>query len=220
MMIFARRKLVLLALPKTGTTALEAALGPLADIHMRGAPALKHTTLRRYRRFIRPYLATAGIEGLETACLLREPTAWLRSWHAYRRRPALDGKPKSAAGLSFAEFVDAYLSDPQPVFAQVGVPSRFVAGPDGSPGVDHLFRYEDQGAFQAFLEDRLERKIDLPRRNVSPPADAEPLPPALQARLERERAADFALYRSLGRPRSEPASASRSSAKLRARAAR
>jgi hypothetical protein len=198
MMIFPRQKLVLLALPKTGTTAVEAALEPLADIRVGGAPALKHTTLRKYRRFVRPYLAAAGIRRLETACVLREPVAWLRSWHAYRQRPNLEGKANSTAGISFPEFVEAYLSDPQPGFAQVGFPSRFVAGQDGRPGVDHLFRYEDLAAFKTFLEARFEREIELPRLNVSPPREEEPLPPALMARLERERAEDFELYRSIG----------------------
>ncbi|MEM1315331.1 MAG: gamma-glutamyl kinase [Pseudomonadota bacterium] len=197
MLIFPKRKLVLLAVPKTGTTAFEAALEPLADLRFSGAPSVKHATLRKYRRYVRPFLEASGIRGMKTVCVLREPVDWLRSWHAYRQRPEIEGKPHSTAGMSFEAFVEGYLQDPQPEFAHVGFQSRFVADGEGRPAVDHMFRYDDLDAFKTFLEARFEQALDIPRLNVSPERPAEPLPPELQARLERERAADFEVYRSI-----------------------
>jgi hypothetical protein len=56
MLVFWKARLVLLAVPKTGTTALEAAFGPLADMAFLNPPRLKHMTLRRYRRQLAPIL--------------------------------------------------------------------------------------------------------------------------------------------------------------------
>jgi hypothetical protein len=60
MLVFWKAKLVLLAVPKTGTTALEAAFGPWADGAFLNPPRLKHMTLRRYRRQMAPILEEDG----------------------------------------------------------------------------------------------------------------------------------------------------------------
>jgi hypothetical protein len=46
----------------------------------------------------------------------------------------------------------------------------------------------------AFLEKRFGERIRLPKANVSPRGGEMTLSPALRARLETERAEDFALY--------------------------
>jgi len=98
--------------------------------------------------------------------------------------------------MSFDAFVEGYLSDPQPEFANVGWQSRFLL-PERGPGADRLFRYDDMGGFVHFLEDRLGCEITLPRLNVSP-AGATELSPAVERRLRAGLARDFALYESLG----------------------
>ena len=50
MLVFWKARLVLLAVPKTGTTALEEAFLPWADASFLNPPRLKHMTVRRYRR--------------------------------------------------------------------------------------------------------------------------------------------------------------------------
>jgi hypothetical protein len=50
MLVFSKAKLVFLAVPKTGSTALEAAFLPWADASFLNPPRLKHMTVRRYRR--------------------------------------------------------------------------------------------------------------------------------------------------------------------------
>jgi hypothetical protein len=50
-----------------------------------------------------------------------------------------------------------------------------------------------------FLEERLGEEIRLPKANVSPSRGELQLPSALRARLETERAEDFAIYADLAR---------------------
>jgi len=198
LLVFWKAKLVLLAVPKTGTTALEAALLPHADAAIVNPPEKKHTTARRWRNQLAPFFETKGTRKLETMAVIREPRDWLGSWYRYRARPEIAGSPASTAGLSFAEFVEGWLSDAEPEFARVGRQSRFVSSGDGRLMVDHLFRYEELERAIRFLENRLEITLNLPRRNISPPAELT-LPPALEARLRDEARADFDLWASLGR---------------------
>ncbi len=73
MLVFWKERLVLLAVPKTGTTALEGALAPRASVVMRDPPTVKHAPLYRYRRFVEPLLKASGGEGFETVAVVREP---------------------------------------------------------------------------------------------------------------------------------------------------
>jgi len=196
MLLFWKEKLVVLAVPKTGTSALEEALLPHADAAILGPPEKKHVTARRYRSQLAPFFENRGARQLETMAVIREPVDWLMSWYRYRARPEIAGGPTSTAGISFDGFVEAWLSDPEPEFARVGRQSRFVSDASGTVIVDHLFRYESLDKAVAFLEARLSRPLALPRRNVSPSAPAS-LSADLEIRLRREAAADFALWAGL-----------------------
>lgn len=171
MLVFAKEKLVFLALPKTGTTALEGALEPMAAVVLRGAPNLKHTPGYRYEAYLKTYLGKCGLTNLQTTCVVRDPVDWLGSWYRYRARPAKDGTPNSTANMSFDAFVDEYSSDDPAPWARVGSPPRFIRDNNKAVMIDHLFQYEQMDKLVAFLEDRLGKVIDLPRRNVSPAAD-------------------------------------------------
>ena len=198
MLLFWKAKLVLLAVPKTGTTALEAALLAHADTAILNPPEKKHLTARRWRNQLAPFFENRGTRQIETMAIIREPRDWLGSWYRYRARPEVSGSASSTAGMDFAQFVTGWLSDPEPEYARVGRQSRFVANAEGKIIVDHLFRYEDLGQAVDFLQQRLGVTLDLGRRNISPQADLS-LPPALEARLQREAAADFDLWARLGR---------------------
>ena len=198
MLLFWKAKLVVLAVPKTGTTALEEALLPHADAAILNPPEKKHVTARRWRAQLAPFFENKGARRLETMAVIREPVDWLKSWHRYRARPEIAGSPASTASVDFDRFVEGWLSDPEPEFARVGRQSRFVSDASGAVIVDHLFRYEALDEAVAFLKQRLNQPLDLPRRNVSPPADVS-LSPGLEKRLRREAAVDFALWESLSR---------------------
>lgn len=195
MLVFWDQKLAFLATPKTGSTAIEAALESLAALSVQRPPLLKHTTVQRYHRFLGPYFKAASGHDFTVVALMREPRDWLGSWYRYRQREDLSEASKSTAGLSFDDFVRAYASNPQPDFAAVGSQARFLQ-PKNGRGVDHLFRYDRISDFIDFLEEKLGCEIILPRLNVSPAATMD-LSPATESLLREVAAEDFALYDSL-----------------------
>ena len=195
MLVFWDQRLVLLSVPKTGSTALEGALAPDAAIVLRNPPALKHAPVYRYRRFFQPMLIQgAGSSGLETLAVVREPIDWLSSWYRYRHRDELSGHENSTRGINFDEFVLEYMKDDPAPLAAVGSQAKFLQDENGSLGVNHLFRYEAQPALLAFLEARLGRTITLNRRNVSPKLPVT-LTTAVETRLRETRAPEFAVWR-------------------------
>ena len=194
-LVFWKEKLVLLAVPKTGTTAIETALAPSADVAILNPPGLKHTTLHKFDRFMQPYLSSTGEDDLETAAVVRNPLEWLGSWYRYRARPYLDGKPNSTKDITFDQFVLEVLKDDKAPYARIGTQRTFLTGRDGRVGADHMFQFEELSRYVAFLEKRLTRRIDLRRQNVSPEMEI-PLSPEVSEKLKHEWAAEFDLWRS------------------------
>ncbi|SNS78725.1 gamma-glutamyl kinase [Tropicimonas sediminicola] len=193
MMIFWDARLVLLAVPKTGTQALQAALGAEADMIIRNPPLQKHMPLRWYQRSVLPLFSAEEGMQLETVAVIREPLDWLGSWYRYRRRDSLSGHPNSTIGLSFQEFVTAYLQPSRPPCADVGRQSRFVSTPSQAVGVDHLFAYEHFQELVRFLEGRLGHRIRLGRTNVSPHGELD-LPENLAQLAARELKDEVSLH--------------------------
>ena len=72
---------MVLAVPKTGSTALEVTLEPKVNGRFGNPPELKHLTLYRYNCFVRPLLQLTTGQDPETLELIREPIIWLRSWY-------------------------------------------------------------------------------------------------------------------------------------------
>lgn len=194
MLVFWRQKLVFLATPKTASTAIEAALGPMAAVVIQRPPHLKHTNVQRYQRHLAPFLGDSDGSGFTLTALMREPRDWLNSWFRYRQRPE-EVAEKSTRHLSFDEFVRAYCRDDQPEFAKIGAQATFLS-PPGHRAVDHICRYERMDLFVGFLERRLGCEITLPRVNVSPPGETG-LCANTEVLLRRHCARDFALYDSL-----------------------
>jgi hypothetical protein len=195
MLVFWESRLVFLATPKTGSTAIEAALDGLAAISVTRPPEAKHTSAARYRAFLDPYLRSAAEERFEVVALMREPLDWLASWYRFRQ---VDEPAEAAAGMSFDAFVRDYMRRPRPVHAEVGSQAGFLTCPDRGVAVDRLFAYEDIGRFVEFLEDRLNCEIILPRLNVSPAAPLE-IDPATVAQHRAFAAEDYALWEGLRR---------------------
>lgn len=192
MMVFWEQRLVVLATPKTGSTALETALESRAALISRRPPELKHTPAYRYRRFLAPYLEKTANAPFTVVAMMREPVDWLGSWYRFRQRQTRPPSRHDTSGLSFDAFIEGYIAKPRPGFADVGSQARFLSSGDHL-GVDRVFAYEDMPAFIAFLETALQQKIALSRENVSP-AVALDLSPDVAARLRAACAEDFALY--------------------------
>ncbi len=194
MLVFWKQRLVILATPKTGSTAIQTALEPLSVLTIARPPELKHTPAYRYQRFVRPYLRAAAGAEFTAVALMREPIDWLGSWYRYRSRDEVAGTPVSTVGMDFVTFARGYLTDPRPAFADVGGQAKFLSGMNDAPlGVEQLFRYENIQAFVDFLEDRLECAIELPQLNVSPPGETA-LSAEQAAELRAGLSAEYALY--------------------------
>ncbi len=191
MLIFLRQNLTFLATPKTGTTAVEMALKPRAEIVF--AKNRKHITALRYANKIAPFLEdTFGLRPPSVA-VMREPVDQIRSWYKYRSQKRLDGNAFSTKGITFEQFVQEVVSDDPPKRAQIGRQFNFLT--DGKTRVmaDHIFAYETQEAFLMFMSEHLEHPVELAERNISPNLDA-PLSDATLALLREVRAQDFILY--------------------------
>lgn len=198
MLVFWKARLVLLAVPKTGTTALEHALLPYADTAILNPPQQKHCTVRRYRNQLQKFFEQRGQRKLELMAVVREPIDWLSSWYRYRARDEIRSSANSTADVSFDAFVDAWLRDAPPEFAKVGRQSRFVSEENGTLGVEHLFRHDQLDDAVSFLEGRVKATLEVGRSNVSPSQDVT-LSPAMNARLRAEAPEEFALWDSLQR---------------------
>lgn len=196
MLVFWHQQLTMLATPKTGTTAIEAALKSMAHLAIQRPPQLKHTSVRKYHRFIGPWLESVAGRPFTVVATMREPLDWLGSWYRYRQREDIGNPGKSTSGMTFDEFVRLYCSEAPPPAVAVGSQAQFLKpkiDKSGEKGLDHLFRYEDIQSLINFLEDRLDCEILLPRLNVSPTAPTD-LAPATERLLRQHAAADFELY--------------------------
>ncbi|MFV1876880.1 gamma-glutamyl kinase [Nioella sp.] len=196
MLVFWKQRIVLLAVPKTGTTALEQALLPHASAAILDPPGQKHVSAQGYRNRLSNFFEQRGKRPMELVAVMREPVDWLGSWYRYRSRPQLDGKPNSTAGLSFDAFVEAWLRDDKPAYSEVGSQANFLTDDQGKLAVDRLYRYDRIASLVRFMEDRLDTSLDISRANVSPKGPVE-LSDAMRNRLMREAAAEFALWDSL-----------------------
>jgi hypothetical protein len=195
MLVFWEQRLVLLATPKTGTTSIAKALESRAAISIQRPPELKHTPVKRFRRFIGPYLEQVSKEPFTVIGVMREPRDWLGSWYRYRQRPGIPDKRRSTAGMSFDTFVQAHCTEKPPAFANVGAQAGFLR-PEDAKGVDLIFRHDRIGDLVSYLEDRLATTITLPVVNVSPKAETT-LSATTEALLHRFSARDFELYAGL-----------------------
>lgn len=196
MIVFWKQKLVFLAVPKTGTSAYEAALAPYASTLVTNPPELKHAPLYRYNRFYRPVYEKLLNTELEVMAVIREPISWLGSWYRYRQRPFTKGQTNSTHDISFDDFVQAYLMGQRPDFANVGSQAKFIEPQPNGQHVHHLFKYENQARLIGFLEDRLQIKLDLNRENESPPQPLE-LSAKTEEKLRRKCADEFELWESI-----------------------
>lgn len=195
-MIFFKERLAYLAVPKTGTSAVERALHRRASAVLRDPPGLKHTNARGYERRFRAMFERGDLPPIQTVAVMREPISWLGSWFRYRQRPALSGHQNSTEGLTFDSFVAAYLAPKQPPFAEVGSQARFVTDENGDLLVNHLFQYERFEPFVDFLQRRLGADITLKTVNKSPSLPLE-LSSSLENELRQALILDFQIHGAL-----------------------
>lgn len=191
MLIFLRHRLAFLATPKTGTTAVEMALRPRAEIIF--SKNRKHVTALRFSRKIAPFLEdTFGVRP-DAVAIMRDPTDQIASWFRYRGSDRLTGTDLSTRGISFDTYVREVISDAPPPRAQIGSQFNFLTDGKETVMAEHVFAYENQSGFRQFMADRLKTEVTLKPKNVSPGADTG-LSAETLALLRAARAPEFALY--------------------------
>ncbi len=195
MLVLAKARLVYLATPKTASQAIRAMLGPYAETP-ETARQFPHMNATVYARRWAPLLTEELGFAPETFAVMRDPLEQMESWFRYRQRDALAGRPNSTQGLTFAEFVEARLSDPPPPYAALGRQDRFLGFLDGGPPVTHVFDYARLDLLLAFVQARLGTELELHHKNRSPrdPGSAPTLPSGLEDRFRAAHAGEFALY--------------------------
>jgi hypothetical protein len=191
MLVFSGPKLVYLANPKTGTTAIEAAFSGYADPHLSDG-FKKHVTFRTlvHRK--------SGLVGAyEFVASVRDPLSALHSWYRYRSRRQIKGRPESTRGMTFAEFFAEWCKPEPKPFAKVNASVYFVADHAGEPYREiRTFRYEDGDRLFTYLSGRLGADVAPTVRNKSPRKHATGLA-ELRGSIDFEHpklAAAYALY--------------------------
>jgi hypothetical protein len=156
-------RFIFIAVPKTGTSSIEAALGQYANIHL-CKPFNKHVLAMKLKEDI-PVERWAGSFKF---AFVREPYAWLYSWYRFRQREALKnpGHPKRAlytGDISFDEFAHTF-SNRELMLKQ----SDFITTHSGELLVDSVGHYESLQEDYSRVCERLEVPAQvLPRLNTS-----------------------------------------------------
>ncbi len=193
MLIFLKEQLVLYAVPKTGSSALEAALKPRCSIALQDPPELRHMTSGRFAQSWGPFFEKRLGANPTSVAILREPVSRLASWYRYRHANQFQGTENGISHISFDDFIAATLSKDPPVWARIGSQDRFALDAHDAPRITDLFVYESLPRAIGFLEQKLGAPIVLPQKNVSPKR-ATPLRPDLLEALKQRRAREFRLY--------------------------
>ena len=195
-MVFFEERLAFLSVPKTGSTAYQAVLRHRADLVVMEPPELKHATVQVYNRFFRPMYTRICDTDLELIAVMRHPVSWLGSWWRYRQRPDMKNPSNATHGISFDDFVLAYLKGKKPGYANVGSQAKFLKTQNNGVGVTHLFRYEDQDALKSFLNNRLGLNIQTERLNVSPDVPLQ-LSSHIEEKYRQKCSEEFEMYENI-----------------------
>lgn len=195
MLVFTNANLVFLSVPKTGSTAYHTLLRSFADIAFCGKPEFKHLNIRQYRKVIAPFLYRNGRLQPETVAVMRDPLDHLGSWFRYRQREQGLNAVKSTAGVTFNDFLRAFMRDDEekPAYARLGGQFKFLACKGGEVGVTHLFAHEKTELLDAFLSQRLKMECSTQAENVSPKMELEADPEVVR-QLRGYLAKDFELH--------------------------
>ncbi|MEM7319618.1 MAG: hypothetical protein AAF408_11430 [Pseudomonadota bacterium] len=191
MLVFSQQALAFIAVPKTGTTAIEMALKRKADIIF--TKERKHITAQRFHNRIAPFLDEVFDLRPDRFAVMRDPEQQISSWYRYRTRDALAGTPRYTGDISFDEFVRRLIKEDAPRHTGVGSQLRMLASQTGEVLVHHLFRYENWPRLELFLEQRFGEEVEMKDYNRSPKGSTD-LDPATRAGLRRARSAEFELY--------------------------
>lgn len=145
MLCFFAAGVAVLAVPKTGTVALETMLGRHADLnlYLRQPRHDKHMTCREFAATLAPEIRPKCKRPIKVFAVLREPLDWIGSWYRFRQRDGVPDPRNSIRGISFEDFGRSYCCPARPSWADLPPQIDFLQAEAGGIGPDHLFHYED-----------------------------------------------------------------------------
>jgi len=195
MMIFWRKSLIMISVPKTGTHSYIDHLQSQADIVFKHPQNMKHMGLNQFTKKVLPLLSPSKRE-LDYFGFVRNPVDWLWSWYCYRSRPEIINRPASTASITFKEFIRSYLEPDSPPYANVGRQSALLTSPNPPYKANVIFKYENHNSANEYLSSKIgiqvkpckilnqspQREKDISRDDVS--------------LLEREVPYEFEIYES------------------------
>ena len=186
MLFFPKANLAFIAVPKTGSMAAEATLGPFA--REVGSPVLKYMH--------RSATDAANLYGsdVETVALVREPISWVKSKYRYLSGYQIDfGSRYCTRLIGFESFADRILRGQKPWPEPLKTQSAYIQG------ADHVFQYEQFELFVEFMSNRLGHKISIPSANGSPIVDIKESD-AILRKLQEHFREDAATHKAAFRP--------------------
>lgn len=195
MIIFWRKSLIMLSVPKTGTHSYIEHLQQRADIVIKHPQNMKHMGLKQIRNKILPILPKMRGE-IDYFGYVRNPVDWLWSWYCYRSRPEIRGRISSTADISFSGFVKSYLEPNPPPYANVGRQSSVVTSTHPSLLANMLFKYENHREANAYLSDKIGSKVSPDKILNKSPQREKSISRGDISLLEREIPTEFEIYES------------------------
>ena len=173
--------LILLSVPKTGSTSLEAAFAPHALVAVTSIACGREVSGNTARHKWGP----AEVWGV-----IRDPFDWVRSWYQYRCTMEFAGTSRFALGRTFEQFVDRWAGGERMQGNLLDLQSDFLAG------ADRVYTFEALGVLAKDLGARLGATVALPRLNVSPQQTAY-MSDKTADKIRFKAAKDFEIYERL-----------------------
>lgn len=159
MLVFGDAKLIYVATPKTGGTAVETAYQQFSSYRSKLLDVRSmHVTAEKARKIYG--------DGFTIVGLIREPVSWVCSKYRYLQGPTLHaGHVYSTREVSFSDFVDRVCLHQKPWPEPHHWQHQYLRG------ADVVFQYEQFDLFEQFMLDRLGFSVDIDRIHVSPIVD-------------------------------------------------
>jgi hypothetical protein len=157
MLYFPDANLAFVAVPKTGSTAVETAFEHLSEVkHTFGDVRSMHRPASWIRKTYGPTVEIVGV--------VREPTSWVISKYRYLCSDLFETKASQRL-VGFDRFIKKVLRGEKPWPEPLKNQTEYL------DGADTVFRYEDLDALVDYMGDRVGQTVALQKVNVSPAID-------------------------------------------------
>lgn len=191
---------VFLCAPKTASTAIQASIESDCDVSFTAHPYYNHITAKSFNEtFMAFHKSVLPNHILDIFCLIRNPLDWIESWYRFRTRevvkePTHPHHYNYTGNISYNDFIEEYLSTGQrEPYADIGTQSDFLMLEDNVVGVDYIFSMERMDLMHKYLQRKIGKNFEFPKRNVSPKLEVA-LDKNMEMRLVKFLERDIALY--------------------------